>query len=154
MKSSHALKINGYNIFMLSDRLAEKLGITENSQICVVDAPEDFVKDFVTHMPESVRVTDYIGLRGFDLILWWPQTIAGLEHQLSKFTYCIKPAGSIWLVIPKRQFATERGITFSWAELQAYALQTDLVDNKTVSISNTDYATRFIIRAQHRYKYK
>lgn len=99
-------------------------------------------------------MTDYLGLRGFDVLLWWPAAIDDLIPQLEKLTYCIKSAGSIWLVIPKRQFAEERGIRFSWAEMQAFALQTDLVDNKTISVSTTDYATRFVIRTQHRYKYQ
>ena len=99
-------------------------------------------------------MTDYIALRGFDHVLWWPSDLAGLDVQLARFTYCIKPTGSIWLVIPKQPYAAERGIRFSWTEMQAVALQSDLVDNKTVSLSQTEYATRFVIRTQHRSKYR
>lgn len=139
---------------MLADRLAEKLGITTGAQVCVVDAPNQFVESFSLQLPAEARLTDYIGLRGFDVLLWWPQAIMDLIPQLEKLIYCIKPTGAIWLIIPKRQFAEVRGINFSWAEMQAIALQTDLVDNKTISISSTDYATRFVIRSLHRYKYQ
>ena len=135
------------------DRLAEKLDIKPGHQVCVVDAPNGVVATLQEVLLDGVRVTDYIGLRGFDHILWWPQSLNGLAPQLTRLAYCIQPAGSIWLVIPKRQFALVRGIDFSWAEMQAVALQTDLVDNKTVSISDSDYCTRFVIRTQHRYKY-
>ena len=139
---------------MLADRLAEKLGIRNHGEVCVVDAPAGFMDDFSSRLPPGARVTDYVGLRGFDVIMWWPTTLEGLEARLAKLAYCIKPNGAIWLVIPKRQFSGMRGVKFSWAEMQAIALQTDLVDNKTVSISSTSYATSFIIREQHRFKYE
>ena len=138
---------------MIAERLSEKLGISKGNHICLVDAPQDFAPMFEKHLLGKARLTDYIGLRGFDLVMWWPFTITGLEVKLARLAYSIKPDGAVWLVIPKRQFADQRGINFSWAEMQAIALQTDMVDNKTVSISSTDYATRFVIRTQHRYKY-
>lgn len=65
----------------------------------------------------------------------------------------IEPDGAVWAVIPKKKFARARGIDFSWEALQAAGLQTDLVDNKVVSVSEETYATRFVIRKENRWKY-
>jgi hypothetical protein len=139
---------------MLAEDIIQKLGIADGNQICFVDAPAEAADALRKIAPPSVRFTDYIGLRGFDHILWWPPTLAGLDARLAKLAYCIKPDGAIWLLIPKAKFAAERGITFTWSEMQAIALQTDLVDNKTASFSDTDYATRFVIRKETRLKYR
>lgn len=49
--------------------------------------------------------------------------------------------------------ARQRGIDFSWQEMQAAGLRTDLVDNKVASITAEDYGTRFVIRKELRSKY-
>jgi hypothetical protein len=56
-------------------------------------------------------------------------------------------------VIPKKPFARARGVELSWEALQAAGLQTDLVDNKIASISDQEYATRFVIRKERRAAY-
>ncbi len=38
--------------------------------------------------------------------------------------------------------------------MQAAALTTDLVDNKIVSLTGEDYATRFVIRKERRHLYE
>jgi hypothetical protein len=65
----------------------------------------------------------------------------------------IVPNGAIWAVIPKKKFAPAHGIAFSWSEMQAAALQTDLVDNKEASFSEEEYGTRFVIRKEKRGRY-
>ena len=63
------------------------------------------------------------------------------------------PDGSLWVVTPKKAFAARHNIAFSWEEMQAAALSTDLVDNKIASISGEEYATRFVIRRERRHLY-
>jgi len=41
-------------------------------------------------------------------------------------------------------------IDFTWEQMQAAGLQTDLVDNKTVTLNEQDYSTRFVIRKDRR----
>jgi hypothetical protein len=62
----------------------------------------------------------------------------------------IVPDGAIWLVIPKRSFQEDFGVTMSWDQMQAEALTTDLVDNKTATYSLQTYGTRFVIRRSAR----
>ena len=56
--------------------------------------------------------------------------------------------------MPKKKYALRRGIDFSWEEMQAAGLQTDLVDNKVASITGEDYGTRFVIRKDRRGRYE
>jgi hypothetical protein len=37
--------------------------------------------------------------------------------------------------------------------MQAAGLQTDLVDNKECSVTPEEYATRWVIRKEHRHRY-
>ena len=55
--------------------------------------------------------------------------------------------------MPKKKYARQRGIDFTWEELQAAGLQTDLVDNKIASLTEEEYGTRFVIRKERRPKY-
>lgn len=65
----------------------------------------------------------------------------------------ILPDGAIWVIIPKKKFAREWNIDFSWEQMQAAGLQTDLVDNKVASIDDESYGTQFVIRKEKRRKY-
>src|SRR5262249_12013428 len=89
----------------------------------------------------------------FDVILFWPSSLAGLSERFAALAQRIAPDGAIWSVMPKKQFAPGRGIDFSWAQMQSAGLQTDLVDNKESSLTVEEYATRFVIRKTHRHRY-
>jgi hypothetical protein len=56
--------------------------------------------------------------------------------------------------MPKKKYADRRGVSYTWEQLQAAGLQTDLVDNKVASITEEDYGTRFVIRKQRRSEYR
>lgn len=85
-----------------------------------------------------------------DQILCWPRSLSGLIDQLQVLQYHIPPEGAIWVVMPKKKFARERGIDFNWEQIQAAVLKTDLVDNKVASITEQEYGTRFVIRKDKR----
>jgi hypothetical protein len=76
-----------------------------------------------------------------------------MTEELAALQFNIVPDGAIWVVIPKKKFAAKRGIAFSWEEMQAAGLQTDLVDNKVATVSEEDYGTRFVIRKDRRGRY-
>jgi hypothetical protein len=52
--------------------------------------------------------------------------------------------------MPKEAAAARRGVSFTWLEMQATALEAGLVDNKIASIDKEEYATRFVIRKERR----
>ena len=62
----------------------------------------------------------------------------------------ITPDGAIWVIVPRKPAAEKRGVDFRWEDVQAAALETDLVDNKIASLTHEEYATRFVLRRSAR----
>lgn len=133
--------------------LARKLGIQSGQVVCLLNAPAEAAALIRQECPEAVSFTDTLEQGPYDVILFWPTRLAGLSGRFAQLQRHIVPDGAIWAVIPKKPFARARGIDFSWSELQAAALQTDLVDNKVATLSVEEYATRFVIRKDRRGKY-
>jgi hypothetical protein len=103
---------------------------------------------------EGVSFFESVEDAPFDVILFWPRQIQGLKETFARLQTKIVPDGSIWAVMPKKKYTSERGVAFTWEEMQAAGLLTDLVDNKIASVTEEDYGTRFVIRKVLREKYK
>ena len=139
------------------DELVRKLGIVPGRSLWLIDAPmssaallRDACPPDIT-MIESDDATD--AAQRFDLIFLWPRRVDGLTERLSALQWRIVPDGAIWVMLLKKPIARKRGITFTWEEVQAAALQTDLVDNKIASFSEEEYGARFVIRRDRRHTY-
>jgi len=133
--------------------LAKKLGIKPGHVVCLLDATPETAALLRQACPAGARFHDRAYQGGCDILMFWPSKLDGLTELFARLQYRIVPAGAIWAVIPKKPFARARGIEFSWAELQAAGLRTDLVDNKIVSLGDEEYATRFVIRKDRRDAY-
>ena len=133
--------------------LARKLGVKPGYSVALLDAPAASAAIVRASLPEGVAVDVALVAERYDVILIWPVSLEGLSERFAALVHRITPAGAIWVVIPKKPFAAARGIAFSWAEMQAAGLRTDLVDNKECSVTLEEYATRFVIRKQHRHRY-
>ena len=142
--------------FATSD-LARKLGLVPGRAVCLLDAPPGAEEIVRAASPPGVVLTiasePLPGGARYDLILYWPRALDGLTERLATLQRRIVPDGGLWLVMPKKAHARARGIAFTWEEMQAAALLTDLVDNKNAAFSATDYATRFVIRKERRAAY-
>lgn len=135
------------------DDLAKKLGLKPGRAVHLHSAPGSAAALIRKAVPEGVEFTEKLGRRRYDIILYWPKKLARMDEHFSRLQRYIRPDGSIWVVMPKRKFARERGIDFAWEQMQAAGLQTDLVDNKIASICEEEYGTRFVIRKERRGKY-
>jgi hypothetical protein len=133
--------------------LAQKLGIKPGCRVALLDAPAASAVVVRASLPEGVAVAETLAEERYDVILFWPISLQGLSERFAALARRIVPDGAIWSVIPKKQFAPGRGITFSWMEMQAAGLRTDLVDNKECSVTPEEYATRWVIRKEHRHRY-
>jgi hypothetical protein len=122
--------------------LVQKLGLREGQLICLLDAPTEASHLLLAVLPSSVVIHTSLEVSNYDLILVWPMQLEGLAQFFTRLQAHLQPAGAIWAVMPKQKFARQRGIDYSWNQLQAAALTTDLVDNKTASFNEQDYATR------------
>lgn len=130
--------------------LAKKLGIKPGHLVCLLDAPEEAANLIKPECSEGVIFSNNPGNDLFDIILFWPQKIEGLAETFARLQTKIVPEGAIWAVMPKQKYSRQRGVTFSWEEMQSAGLRTDLVDNKVASITEQDYGTRFVIRKERR----
>lgn len=133
-----------------AEALARKLGIRRGQRICLLDAPAGSAEVIERAAAGSATIMDALDAQPYESVFWWPATLDGFAERLANLRRHIKPAGSVWVVIPKKAFAAKRGLTFTWEQMQAAALTTDLVDNKIAALTSEEYATRFVIRKDRR----
>jgi hypothetical protein len=57
----------------------------------------------------------------------------------------LSPAGSLWVVFPKKPFLEELHFPFSWTDVQKGGLSCGLVDNKIAAFSPRLTSIRFVI---------
>ena len=57
----------------------------------------------------------------------------------------LTPAGSLWIVFPKKPFSEEFSFPFSWIDVQKAGLASGLVDNKIAAFSARLTSIRFVI---------
>lgn len=135
--------------------LARKLGMTAGQRIGFIEPDPGSAKLLVEAMPEGAQLDQPAQRDGrYDLLFTWPRRRGGLEARFNAWSHLILADGAIWVVFPKKTHLADYGVEMSWAEMQAAALQTDLVDNKAASLSAELYATRFVIRKERRTAYE
>ena len=57
----------------------------------------------------------------------------------------LEPAGSLWVVFPKKPFQDELSFPFAWSDVQKAGLAAGLVDNKVAAFSPRLTSIRFVI---------
>lgn len=62
----------------------------------------------------------------------------------------LAPAGSLWVVFPKKPFVEELGFPFTWTDVQKAGLSCGLVDNKIAAFSPRLTSIRFVIPVARR----
>ncbi len=134
--------------------LPGKLGIKPGVSVCLMRSPRGFAKRLKQESVAGARFSTGHGARRMDIIIVWPRRLGELQDLFAKLIRNVEPNGAIWAVIPKKRSKLSCKVDFNWEEMQRAALTTDLVDNKTASISEDEYATRFVIRKEKRAKYK
>jgi hypothetical protein len=130
--------------------LARKLGLMPGQAVCLLGGTPEGATAVRASCPKGCAVTEKLGRGVFDVILFWPRRRRGLEESFDRLQGKIRPDGAIWAVIPKKESKRGRELDFTWEDLQAAGLTTDLVDNKIASITDEEYGTRFVIRKDRR----
>jgi hypothetical protein len=62
----------------------------------------------------------------------------------------LTPAGSLWVVFPKKPFAQRMGFPFLWSDVQRAGLAAGLVDNKIAAFSPRLTSIRFVVPVARR----
>jgi hypothetical protein len=130
--------------------LAQKLGLRPEQRICLLDATPASAALIRAAAPPECMFASELNDAPYDQIFCWPVELTGLAERFALLQRRIVPNGAIWVVLPKQPVARRRGITLTWEQMQAAALTTDLVDNKGATVSDEEYATRFVIRRDRR----
>ncbi len=94
-------------------------------------------------LPPNVTVTNAPSRQGAHVILLRPdeEELGSIFREAREW---ITPEGAVWVVVKKKPHREDGEVSFEQA--QAAALPTGLVDNKEASISDTEYATRYVLR--------
>jgi len=101
------------------------------------------------YLPEDVTVTNQPTRAGAHFILLRPDE-EELDTIFREAREWITPEGAVWVVVKKKPYRDAGEVSFEAA--QAAALPTGLVDNKECAISDTEYATRYVLRRDLRPK--
>lgn len=64
----------------------------------------------------------------------------------------LTPAGSLWVVFPKKPFSRELAFPFAWIDVQKAGLASGLVDNKIAAFSPRLTSIRFVVPVSRRQK--
>jgi hypothetical protein len=62
----------------------------------------------------------------------------------------LTPAGSLWVVFPKKPFQDELGFPYSWSDVQQSGLGAGLVDNRIAAFSARLTSIRFVVPVARR----
>ena len=73
-----------------------------------------------------------------------------LSAFFADFEERLEPAGSLWVVLPKKPFAEELEFPYVWLDVQKAGLAAGLVDNKIAAFSPRLTSIRFVIPVARR----
>ena len=135
---------------MSDTSLAKKFGLLGGVWVGLLCPPAGAEALLRLACPEVGRIDPALVEPHYDVILFWPPQLDNLAEALRGLQQRIPSNGAIWAMIPKKKYAQRRGVDFTWEQLQAAGLETDLVDNKVATFDEQDYGTRFVIRKKRR----
>jgi len=138
---------------LMSTNLAKKLGIEPGDRVALVEAPAGMVDYLRPELPPGVLLAEGLLEELCEVIIFWPSRLDGLVEKFKDLQNRIVPEGAVWAVMPKKKFAAKWSIDYTWEQMQAAGLRTDLVDNKVASVDEETYGTRFVIRKMRRESY-
>lgn len=124
----------------------DKLGIKPGQTVVVIDSDNELFRKLSLEAPQDVTLQKRILGSKVDMILvrlWEP---TNYRHLFQRLQNAITIDGSIWAVIPKKPTALAKGIGVFREEV----LKTDLVEDKTLSLTEEEYGIRFVIRSDQR----
>jgi hypothetical protein len=128
---------------MVAVSLAQKLGVQSDSVVALVHAESSFALE----LPPSVSVRRSVRGRASVVLAFFTRS-KDLEREIDHLGRMIFPAGSLWVLWPKR--ASGRASDLSDHVVRGVALPLGLVDNKVCAVDDTWSALRLVWRREHR----
>jgi hypothetical protein len=128
----------------------EKFSLPGEAPAYAVGRSPEFVKTMrSTFGPLVERVTQFPSERQAWLMAEVPSegSLSAFFADLEKH---LQPAGSLWVVFPKKPFVAELEFPFLWIDVQKAGLAAGLVDNKIAAFSPRLTSIRFVIPVARR----
>ncbi|HTL35764.1 MAG TPA: hypothetical protein VL326_21690 [Kofleriaceae bacterium] len=128
--------------------LPQKLGIKEDHEVVVLNAPRGFFEALGKLPPSVTMQTRLAGKIPFDVIVAFVQQAAQLVKVLKDARPRMQPAAGLWIAWPKKSSGVPTDITED--VIRQIALPTGVVDNKVCAIDETWSGLRLVIRKENR----
>ena len=85
-----------------------------------------------------------------DGVVFRPKRRDEIPRDLRRYRALLHEEGFVWAVIPKKTARELLGRFVTFEDVLDAALRTDLVDNKTLTFSDTEYGVRLVVRGHLR----
>lgn len=139
----------------------EKLGVKWGMKVCVVGGGDYLLPSLYAIVGEEAGLLHYeewrdfdrdsSGLEEFDVVLFWTEKKDVLESFFRVVRACLKPTGAIWVGLAKKKFQKgERGDFLGELDVLGGGRAAGYVDVKVVSLSDYEYALKFVIPVRKR----
>ena len=79
-------------------------------------------------------------------VVFRPSRREEISEDLRRYRTMIEEDGFIWVVIPRKLAIRELGREVPFEDVLGTALQSDLVDNKTLTFTPQEYGVRLVVR--------
>jgi hypothetical protein len=127
--------------------LPRKLGIKAGHRVLVLRAPDGFVDEALTDLPEGVVVRRR-ATGPADVIVSFHDRRAELAGRMRRLKELMDPAAGLWIAWPKRASGVPTDLTED--VVRKIALANRLVDNKVAALDDTWSGLRLVIRLRDR----
>ena len=126
--------------------LAIKLGIKPGSELCVVGAPDDYLK-LIEPLPERTKVVTRLSLNT-GLVHIFTSRKAELAKALHSYRTKLDPAAVVWVSWPKKSSRVPTDITED--TVREVALPLGFVDIKVCAVTNVWSGLKLVVRKELR----
>ena len=138
-----------YRVEETPELFARQLGIKPDLSVAPLNAPAEFMTALQMGMPQgSLLATDGpMSIFSSGVILFWPEDLRDVIEIINWRRKDLSvPITALWVVIPKKPVAEERGSDLLFKGILDHVLPTGLVDNKTMTFSEEEYGIRLVPR--------
>ena len=127
--------------------LFKKLGITNDSEIMVLNQPKKYL-DFFYDFPSNVVINETENNQQFEFIHIFVKTVKELDRFYKIAKISLKKNGILWISWPKKTSTIESELDKFM--IMKYGLNNGLVDTKVASIDEDWSGHKFVYRLKDR----
>jgi hypothetical protein len=127
--------------------LFKKLGITNDSEIMVLNQPKKYL-EFFFDFPSNVIINETENSQQFEFIHIFVKTVKELENLYEVAKKSLKKNGILWISWPKK--VSKIDTELNKFIIMKYGLENGLVDTKIASIDENWSGHKFVYRLKDR----